>query len=423
MKLTKQTFVTAFALFSLFFGAGNLIFPAFLGYNAGSGYLWVALGFIASAVIIPIMAVVAHARLQGTMLDFAAKVSPVFALIYCLIVYAISISFPSPRTASVTYEMSIQPYIDIPSWVLSLIYFFLVLLLVWNRSKILDLIGKYLTPGILLILSAIIGIGLFGNYAPIRPSIYTSNLSSGILEGYQTFDAIGGVVVGAVVVISLRLKGLSPKLSRHLITRAGIIAGLGFILIYAGLIALGAMVSGSYTVDNRVQLLQTLSLSSLGAMGQAALSVLVALACFTTAVGIVAGTADFIKGLFNQSERAYRITAIIGCVLGVVMGQLDVHSIIMVAFPALMLIYPVTIALILLNILPQRYASVFVFRAVIITVLLFSLPDFLAKLGMSVQMNDLQEFIPLGSANLGWLLPAISIFLLSNFYQHFVRSN
>ena len=423
MKLTKQTFVTAFALFSLFFGAGNLIFPAFLGFNAGSGFFWVALGFIASAVMIPIMAVVAHARLQGTMMDFAAKVSPVFALIYCIIVYAISISFPSPRTASVTYEMSIQPYLDIPSWVLSLGYFVLVLFLVWNRSKILDLIGKYLTPGILVILSAIIGIGLFGDYAPMKPSVYASNLSSGILEGYQTFDAIGGVVVGAVVVISLRLKGLSPKLSRHVITKAGIIAGLGFVLIYVGLIALGALVSGSYTVDNRVELLQTLSLSSLGAMGQAALSVLVALACFTTAVGIVAGTADFVKGLFNQSERAYKITAIIGCILGVVMGQLDVHSIITVAYPALMLIYPVTIVLILLNVLPERYASVFVFRAVIITVVLFSFPDFLAKLGMTDQMSELQEIIPLGAANLGWLLPAISVFLLCNLYQHFVLSD
>ncbi len=150
---------------------------------------------------------------------------------------------------------------------------------------------------------------------------------------------------------------------------------------------------------------------------------MVALACFTTAVGIVAGTADFVKGLFNQSERAYKITAIIGCILGVVMGQLDVHIIITVAYPALMLIYPVTIVLILLNVLPERYASVFVFRAVIITVVLFSFPDFLAKLGMADQMSELQEIIPLGAANLGWLLPAISVFLLCNLYQHFVLSD
>lgn len=422
MKLTKQTFVTAFALFSLFFGAGNLIFPAFLGYNSGDGYVWVALGFVLSAVVIPIMAVVAHARLQGTMLDFATKVSPAFALIYCIIVYAISISFPSPRTASVTYEMSIQPYLSIPSWGLSLMYFSLVLFLVWNRSKILDLIGKYLTPGIISLLAAIIGIGLFGEYAPMTPAATDAMISTGILEGYQTFDAIGGVVVGAVVVISLRLKGFSPSISKRLITRAGLIAGIGFVLIYFGLIALGALVSGSYTIANRVELLNALSEASLGAVGQAGLSVLVALACFTTAVGIVAGTADFIKGLFDQSETAYKVTAIIGCVLGVVMGQLDVHSIIVVAFPALMLIYPVTIVLIALNVLPQKWATPLVFRWVIVATLIFSLPDFLSKLGMGDQMSDIQNSIPLGAANLGWLIPSVVVFLISNLYLRFGRS-
>ena len=135
MNSVKQTFVIAFALFSLFFGAGNLILPPFLGYNAGEDWLLVTVGFALSAVVIPILAIYGHARLQGTMLDFANKVSPVFAVVYAVIVYAISISLPSPRTASVTYEMAIQPYFEISSLWLSSVYFVVVLVFALNRTK------------------------------------------------------------------------------------------------------------------------------------------------------------------------------------------------------------------------------------------------------------------------------------------------
>ena len=421
MKITKQTFITAFALFSLFFGAGNLIFPAFLGYNAGEGWLLVALGFVLSAVVIPILAIIGHARLRGTMMDFAKKVSPVFALIYCLVVYAISIALPSPRTASVTYEMAIQPYFAISSLQLSTIYFLLVLVFVLNRSKILDIIGKFLTPGILIILGSIICIGLFGDYKPMRASSYASNLTSGILEGYQTFDAIGGVLVGGVLVISLSLKGVSNNELKGIITKAGLFAGLGFILMYVGLIALGAANNGSIEVGNRTELLSQLSYNTLGSMGRSALGVLVALACFTTAVGIVTGTADFFKGLFGNSQMAYRITAVIGCLLGIGMGQMDVHSIVVVAMPALMFIYPITIALILLNVLPERYASPIVFRAVVVTTILFSLPDFLSTIGFAETVTPLQEKIPFGDVSLGWLLPAVIVFVLVNVRQSFAQ--
>ena len=417
MKFTKQTFVTAFALFSLFFGAGNLIFPAFLGYNAGDGWYMVALGFVLSAVVIPILAIYGHARLQGTMMDFGKKVSPAFAFIYSLIVYIISVSFPSPRTASVTYEMAIEPYFEMPSWGLSTIYFALVLLFVLNRSKIIDIIGKFLTPGILIILGSIICIGLFGDYEPMRASIYPSNLTSGILEGYQTFDAIGGVLVGGVLVVSLSLKGISKEESKSVIAKSGLLAGLGFVIMYVGLIAVGAANSGTLDVSNRTELLSQLSFNTLGNMGRTALGILVALACFTTAVGIVTGTADFFKGLFKNSQKAYVITAVISCILGVGMGQLDVHSIIVVALPALMFIYPITIVLILLNAIPEKFASAMVFKAVVIITVLFSMPDFFSSIGFSESMKPIQEFLPFGTVTLGWLLPAIATFIIVNAIQ------
>jgi len=417
MKYTKSVFVTAFALFSLFFGAGNLILPPFLGYNAGDTWIWVTLGFVLSAVLIPILAIFGHAQLQGTMMDFAVKVSPTFALIYCIIIYAISVALPAPRTASVTYEMAIQPYFDLSSWVLSALYFALVLLFVLNRSKVLNLVGKYLTPGIIIILLLIISIGLYDDGGIVRSSIFENSLTSGILEGYQTFDAIGGVVVGGVIVISLGLKNNNFEERKYVITRAGIIAGLGLLLIYGGLIALGASQSNELVLENRTALLQLLSKSALGDTGTLFLSVLVALACFTTAVGIVTGTADFFKSRFRDSQKAYTITAIIACILGVLMGQFNVDYIIAVAVPALMFIYPITIALILLNVLPKKIATPLVFRAVIITTILFSFPDFLATIGFKDIAVNAQQIIPLGSVSLGWVLPAFLVFLCTASFE------
>jgi len=418
LNIKKQTFVIAFALFSLFFGAGNLILPPFLGFNAGKDWLLVTLGFALSAVVIPILAIYGHARLQGTILNFANKVSSVFALIYAILVYAISISLPSPRTASVTYEMAIQPYFEISSLWVSTIYFALVLVFALNRTKILSLIGKFLTPLIVLILMCIICIGLFTDVEPIRASIFDNSFTDGILEGYQTFDAIGGVVVGAVIVVSLELQGkFNYEEKKAMIARAGFIAGLGLLIIYGGLIALGALYSGTVLIENRTQLLTLLSTNTLGDIGTAFLGILVALACFTTAVGIVTGTADFVKGLTKNSQKAYTITAVLGCIIGVAVGHYGVAHIIAAALPALMFIYPITIVLILLNVLPKKYSTPLVFKAVTITTLIFSIPDFLQFFIPEGSLDAVRSFIPLSKQSMGWVLPAFIAFIALNIFK------
>ncbi len=422
MKYTKQTLITSFALFSLFFGAGNLILPPFLGYNAGEDWVWVALGFAVSAVVIPIMAIYGYARLQGTMLDFSKKVSPSFALLYSILVYIIAISLPSPRTASVTYEMAIQPYFNISSLWSSVLYFLFVLSFVLNRSQILNIIGKFLTPIIIVILLCIIGIGVLGNIEPLRASIFENTFTEGVLEGYQTFDAIGGVVVGGVLVISLALRGTySYEEKKSIIAWSGLISGLGLLLMYGGLIALGAFYSGTLEVENRTELLSLLSNNTIGSLGAAFLSVLVTLACFTTAVGIVTGTADFVQGVLGDSKSAYQITAILGCLIGVIVGQFDVQYIISIAVPALMFIYPITIALILLNVLPETYGSKLVYRGVTATVLLFSIPDFLQIFVTEEWVSQLKMFIPFSKYSLGWVFPSIAVFWLINISELFIK--
>ncbi|WP_394974308.1 branched-chain amino acid transport system II carrier protein [uncultured Croceitalea sp.] len=417
MYKKKVTIVVAFALFSLFFGAGNLILPPQLGFKAGSTWWLVALGFCISAVLIPILGILAHAKLQGSMFDFAKKVSPRFSLVYCYIVYLISISLPSPRTASVTHEMGIQPISDSSALLTSVIYFILVFLFVINRSKILDVIGKFLTPAIILILVAIVGATLFNFDFSFSENMFPNPFSSGILEGYQTFDAIGAVVVGGVIIISINLKHTQADYTakRALIAKAGWLAGLGLFLIYAGLIITGAMMHKTFDADiSRTALLSGISMKTLGGIANFFLSVLVSLACFTTAVGIVTGTADFVKGQFNDSRNAYIITAVVGCILGVLMGQFNVHYIIAVAIPALMFIYPITIVLILLNVLPDKYASKQVFRAVVLTTIIFTIPDFLGSIGFSETLSGLSKWIPLSKYQMGWVLPALLVLIGTN---------
>lgn len=416
MNKTKETFVFGFAIFAAIFGAGNLILPPFLGFNAGVDWWLVALGFLASATIIPLLAFLAHAKLQGTMLDFGNKVSPVFSLVFCLCVYAIAISLPCPRTAAVTHEMAIAPFFGTNSLLTSSIYFALVFVFVINRSKVMQVIGKYLTPILGIILLAIIIIGIFSPIDGVKPTNFEQPLLSGFLEGYQTYDALGGLLMGGIVIISLNMQGYTSfEEKRSIIARAGIVAMLGLFIIYAGMIAVGAKYSGQFNDDIiRTELLSGIATKTLGNIAATFLSVLVAIACFTTAVGIIVGTADFFKGLFKESQKAYIITAIISCFLGVLMGQMDVHYIIDVALPALMFIYPLCIVLIVLNVIPERYANRTVFKVVVLITFIFSIPDFLGFLIEAEWLQTIKNAIPLANKNLGWVIPSIITFLIIN---------
>ncbi|MCK0130122.1 branched-chain amino acid transport system II carrier protein [Flavobacteriaceae bacterium F08102] len=422
MNKTKEIWITSFALFSLFFGAGNLLLPPMLGYKAGGMWIWVLLGFCLTAVIIPIVGIFAHAKLQGTMFDFGKKVSPIFSLVYCVIIYLISISIPSPRTASAVHEIAIYPWFGSEAIYTSSIYFFAVFIVVLNRSKLINLLGKYLTPLIVVILFLVIGIGLYSSEMLMNKSQFTHPLVDGVLEGYQTFDAIGAVVVGGVIIVSLNLqKESSFKNHGELIRKAGLFAGLGLFVIYAGLIAVGSFygadifIDGSVSADmQRANLLRGLSQSTLGNIGNVFLSTLITLACFTTAIGIVTGTADYFKGLFNQSNKAFVLTAFIASAIGILIGQLNFHDIVMIAIPVLMIVYPITIVLIVLNVLPEKYATKEVFRSVVLTAILFSVPDFFSTLGYASEFEVIKDYIPLSTYSFGWVLPSLLTLILVN---------
>ena len=417
MIFKKETLVTSFALFSMFFGAGNLILPPLLGFQAGNDWILVTLGFGISAVLLPLLGIIAHARLQGTLMDFSKKISPYFGLIYGIVVYLICIALPATRTASVTHEMAIQPFFDVSSLLTSVIYFSLVFVFALNRSKVLDLLGQFLTPLILLILLTIIGIAIVQPHPEMISPVIKTPVVTGLLEGYQTFDAVAAMVVGGVLIVSIHMnhQGTYHE-KKKLVTQSGILAGIALLLIYAGFIYTGAVFNSSFPENSsRTALLAGISTETLGSIGNAFLSVLVALACFTTAIGIVTGTADFVKGLAGNSQTAYVLTALLSSLLGVIMGQFDVQYIIAVAVPALMLVYPVTILLIVLNVIPNKFASSIVFKSVVVVAILFSLLDFGLSIGIQ-QLQVLQEAIPFGVSGLGWVLPSFLTFVVANYF-------
>ena len=419
MNKTKEIWIAGFALFSLFFGAGNLILPPTLGAKAGVDWWIVVLGFILTAIAIPILAIFAHAKLQGTLYDFGKKVSPAFSTFFCFLIYIIAVAIPSPRTAAVTHEMAIQPFFDISPTLTATIYFVLVFLFAANRSKIISLIGKFLTPIIVIILLIIIGISFFTSAGSLSPSTFKNPFIDGILEGYQTFDAIAGVVVGAVIIISLNYSTHTTfEAKRKLIRKAGFIAGTGLLLIYGGLILSGALFSATFAENStRTEVLSGLSTLTLGNLGTTFLSVLVALACFTTAVGVVTGAADYIKGICNDSRKAYIITAAVASLIGIIVGSFQVDLIITLAVPALMFLYPITIVLILLNVVPDTYASKLVFRGVVLVTFIFSIPDFLGFIIPRENLVGIKSIIPLAEHSLGWVLPALLVFIFMNLIE------
>ena len=422
MNKTKETFVLGFAIFAGFFGAGNLILPPMLGFKAGPDWWLVMIGFLASATVIPLLALIGHAKLQGTIIDFGKKVSNRFGLIFAICIYIIAVVLPTPRTAAVTYEMAIEPYFGTSSLMSSTVYFSLVFLFAINRGKVIGFLGKFLTPIIGTILLAIVVLGLFVSPANIQEGIYDTPLVSGFLEGYQTYDAIGGLLMGGIMVVSVNsIKGIDNiKEKQRMIIKSGTIAMLGLFMIYIGLIYLGSRYNTTFESSiSRTGLLSSLSSTILGKIGATFLSVLVALACFTTAVSIVIGTADFFKGLLSdKSKKVYTITAGISCLFGILIGQYEVKFIIDFAVYVLMLVYPIGIVLILLNILPEKYASRGVFRIVVLIAFVCSIPDFLKFLIPVENVEFIYHTIPFSKDGMGWILPSLLGFLIVNVIDH-----
>lgn len=407
----KDVFIFGLAIFAMFFGAGNLIFPPEIGMVSGGEWLKAATGFFMTGIALPVCGLLAFSQ-AGDTDKFAARVSNKFNTIYfMLLIIAIGPMLGIPRTGATVYEMGVVPnFGQVNPLAVSSVYFIIVLLLVIRPNKLIDTIGKYLTPIILAILAAIIVKGVvFEIGTPGEKLIDQSAFSYGFLGGYQTMDAITSVLLGTIVIKGLRESGYMDKgVQRSMIMRSGLVAGVGMALVYGGLLYLGSMVNGSEGALSRSALTMHLAVATLGRFGKVALGLCVTIACLTTSIALVAITSDFFSKEFKLS---YRLTAIVICGFSAVVAATGVGFIVRIAVPILTLLYPVTIVLITLNIFRVREGGIF--KVVVGTTLLFSIAEIINRYTALPGVEHLFNEIPLSSYGFAWLLPAASTALIT----------
>ena len=305
MKLTKkQMMMISFMLFSMFFGAGNLIFPPFLGQTAAARTLPAVLGFLITAVVLPVLGVMVVARFDG--LDrLGAQVGKRFSLVYTVLVYlALGPGLAIPRAASVPFEMAVAPYMpenaSLTVWMLlySLTFFAIALWLCLNPGKIVDWLGIILTPA-LLILLLVLFFGFLAkgkvDIAAAQPAYQASPFLQGFTEGYLTMDTLAGLNFGIVIATTLTSFGMKEKKSILRSTVwAGIWAGAILALVYLMLTYMGMCSSGVYELqDNGAWTLRCIVAQVFGMPGAILLAAIFTLACLTTCIGLIKSVSQY----------------------------------------------------------------------------------------------------------------------------------
>ena len=237
-KLNKDIIIVGFALFAMFFGAGNLLFPPFLGLMTGKSWLTGFTGFILADVGLSLLAILAIGKCGGEVSKVFSRAGHKLSItLGCAIMICIGPLLAIPRTAATTFEMGIQPIFgNFNAVIFSVIFFAITLLLTIKPSKVVDIIGSYLTPALLIALLVLIGMGIINPLGSIEPSTIDNVCSEGVFQGYQTLDALGAVSLGAVVITSIANKGYTKKEEQVSITfKAGLVAAAGLFLVYGGL--------------------------------------------------------------------------------------------------------------------------------------------------------------------------------------------
>ena len=407
----KDVWLVGVALFAMFFGAGNLIFPPYLGLLAGSDWRWALLGFLITGIGMPLLGIIAAARAGGTVEHMGRRVSPLFGrLLAIVILLAIGPLLAIPRTGAAAFELGVQPtWPAFPAAVFSVVYFGLTLWFALNRSTVVDRIGRFLTPLLLIALAWIVLEGLLRPLgAPVRTEL-PGPFGRGFREGYQTMDALASLVFSQIVIGALVLKGYEePRQQARLAAYAGLVAALGLALVYGGLMHLGATASGRYPPDaERTALLIGIVQAQMGGTGRVALGLAVSLACLTTAIALTATVADYFSRLCGE-RLGYRSIAVATVVFSGLFATVGVTTIVNLAYPLLVTVYPVAITLIVLTLIGGRATRRAVCVGAVAGALLTSIPEALAIAGLPLDaLNAVLARLPFAASGFAWLLPAI----------------
>lgn len=423
---TKDIIVVGFALFAMFLGAGNLIFPPYLGFHSGSDWLPVLFGFVLTGVGLPFLGVYATLKSGGSIMTLGRYVGKGFAIFLGLaIILAIGPFFAIPRTAATTHEVGVMPFFpDANPIITSVIFFAIVLFLSLNNSSVVDRIGKILTPFLILTLFAIVIAGIVNPLGEAKPVSDAYNFAGGFTEGYQTMDALASTMFAGVAlssIVSRGYKNVNEQLS--LTIRCGMIASGLLAIVYGGLLHAGATSVGNFPADvERTKLLTDMTHGLLGSIGQYCLSAAVSLACLTTAVGLSVSAGQFFYKIF-KGKVSYKAIVIVTVAVSFLISIAGVTFIINMAVPVLVLMYPVLMVLVIFTCFDKFIPNKNAYTGGIVGAFLVSLVDALNTLAGGfgwdmptlAHLAEMKKALPLGGFGLEWVLPALVLAVLASF--------
>ncbi|MDD6257896.1 MAG: branched-chain amino acid transport system II carrier protein [Erysipelotrichaceae bacterium] len=411
----KESLLLGILLFSMFFGSGNLIFPPFMGFQAGQASGIALTGFSITAILFPVLGVIAIAK-TGDLIHLGSMVSHKFATIFAILVFlALGPGLAIPRNAAVSFEMAIVPFMkDIPLWVriaYSLIFFAIAWLLSVHPEKLVDWLGKIMGP-ILIGMMLLMVIGCFTQVHGVFPAPsgdYASRqLVHGFLDGYNTMDTLAALSFGSVIALNVRNKGIQDekRIVRYTIS-AGWIAGILLFIIYAALTFTGALSGSLFSeASNGANVLANIISNLFGLPGMIALAVIYVLSCLTTCIGLTCACSEFFASVTKISYKTWITIFTCSSFLVSIIG---LNQILAISVPVLTAIYPIAMVLVILGLLPKRIRQnktlcAFTITFTAISSIILGLHS--AAIDIRYITTWLMKIPP--CADLCWLIPALS---------------
>ncbi len=420
-------FALGFMTFAFFLGAGNIIFPPQAGFLAGEHTFSTMIGFLITAVGLPLLGIVALALAggdwKGLTRDLPLPVATVMAVLTFII---IGPAFAAPRAGLVAYEMGAKPFLNAPGQfelsIFSVVFFSVAMIFSLNQGKLIDTIGKWLTP-ILFIGLSTLALAVFlspqGEIGVAQGVYVDQAFSRGFLDGYNTMDTFASLMFGILIVDVIRKKGITSEAStcRYLIL-AGLIAAAGLAFVYIALFYLGATATDLVPeASNGGEILVAYVLALFGEEGRVILSGIILLACLTTVIGLVSACADYFSSL---TKLGYRRWVVILSIVCTVVSNIGLNQLISLSVPVLFALYPVAIALILMTFLRRFMPNpAFAFRLVLGVSLVFALFDAVKIAGFDMSILN---GLPLFEYGMAWLLPTCLAVFAARFMGRFIAS-
>lgn len=414
-KKAKDFTIIGFMIFSLFFGAGNLIFPPKLGQNVGNHFYLGIIGFCLTGVLLPMLGLLTCMKCNGNFEELCIKCGKNFTKIFSIcLVLLLGPLIALPRAAAITYSIAIKhnfPSINIIEFLI--VFLLLLYFLVVKKSGVIEIIGKYLTPILLIVIFAIIIKGIITPISGFSRNIIPNDFSLSLQDGYQTMDTIGSVLFASIVTASIKSKGYKNNEVFGVILKSSTVAIILLCAVYGGLVYLGSRTGNLANGFSDSDLLLFISDSTLGKLAVIAIEIVLAIGCLASSVGLLAASGSFFVRISNNKIKYnVAITAIL--VVTGITASIGLTNIISVSTVVLNIVYPATIVVVVLNILRKFIVNHLVYKICTYITLIISFLEAFPK-----QFGFITKYLPLSSQGFGWVLPFIIILILSNYFLKF----